>query len=425
MTKIKKKYNTTCKTDGCYERAYYGYEFGVYIACSEHRIMEPENLKMVNVKGVRCVKCKITLDPAYGFPETNEKTHCFKCKEDGMENLKDNKMCIICDETMPNFGLISGKANATHCFKCKTPEMFNVVAKMCFCGKFQPSYGLITEQPTHCRECKLDDMTFVLKVKKCFCGRAAPIFGLEFRKPTHCKECKTEEMDNVKDKKCFCGKVTPCFGLIEGKPTHCISCKTPEMKNVKNKKCKVEGCNTQIWNPCYEGYCTRCFFYTFPDKPISRNYKTKEKAVVDFVEENFELYNFIWDRRVEGGCSLRRPDLLLNLENQVVIIEIDENKHYNYECICENKRLMEISQDINHKNMVMIRFNPDKYVNKNNKTITSCWSVTKDTDILRVSKHKKKEWNERLEFLKDTINYWIENETDKTIEIIQLFYDQN
>ena len=30
---------------------------------------------------------------------------------------------------------------------------------------------------------------------------------------------------------------------------------------------------------------------------------------------------------------------------------------------------------------------------------------------------------QRLEILKQTIEYWLNNKTDKTIEIIQLFYD--
>jgi hypothetical protein len=40
-----------------------------------------------------------------------------------------------------------------------------------------------------------------------------------------------------------------------------------------------------------------------------------------------------------------------------------------------------------------------------------------------VKKTKQKEWNECLEALKDQVKYWLENKTDKTIEIVQLFYD--
>lgn len=42
-----------------------------------------------------------------------------------------------------------------------------------------------------------------------------------------------------------------------------------------------------------------------------------------------------------------------------------------------------------------------------------------------VKKSKKNEWNQRLNRLEEHINYWNnpENVTNKTVEIIQLFYD--
>ena len=74
---------------------------------------------------------------------------------------------------------------------------------------------------------------------------------------------------------------------------------------------------------------------------------------------------------------------------------------------------------------MFIRFNPDDYNNKETK-ITSCW-VLNGKGICVVKKSKKDEWEKRLNTLEEQINYWInpENKTDKTIEIIQLFYDNN
>lgn len=42
-----------------------------------------------------------------------------------------------------------------------------------------------------------------------------------------------------------------------------------------------------------------------------------------------------------------------------------------------------------------------------------------------VQKNKKEEWNNRLETLTKTIEYWLCFETNKMIEIIELFYDSN
>ena len=58
------------------------------------------------------------------------------------------------------------------------------------------------------------------------------------------------------------------------------------------------------------------------------------------------------------------------------------------------------------------------------KKIKSCWGIN-GIGICIVKKSKVKEWNKRLENLKNQIEYWInpENKTNKTIETIHLFYD--
>ena len=65
------------------------------------------------------------------------------------------------------------------------------------------------------------------------------------------------------------------------------------------------------------------------------------------------------------------------MATHVIIIEVDENKHNSYDCICENKRLMQLSKDIGHRPIVFIRFNPDKYVDSEGNTIKSCWRLNK------------------------------------------------
>ena len=86
---------------------------------------------------------------------------------------------------------------------------------------------------------------------------------------------------------------------------------------------------------------------------------------------------------------------------------------------------MELSQDLNHRPIIFIRFNPDDY-NKKDEKITSCWSINKK-GICVIKKSKKNEWQNRLNALLQQIEYWtrIENMTDKTIEIIQMFYDED
>ena len=190
--------------------------------------------------------------------------------------------------------------------------------------------------------------------------------------------------------------------------------------------CRTYLCNTIVTNK-NDGYCFICFVHLFPDKPNARNYKTKERAVVDYVLQQFpsDQYSWIADKRVYDGCSRRRPDLFLDMGYQVLMVEIDENQHQDYDCSCENKRLMELSRDIGHRPLVFLRFNPDEYDTEDD-TITSCWGIN-GQGVCAVKKSKQKEWATRLEALRSQIDYWSQpcHRTDKTVEIVQLFYDSN
>jgi hypothetical protein len=107
--------------------------------------------------------------------------------------------------------------------------------------------------------------------------------------------------------------------------------------------------------------------------------------------------------------------------SHIIIVEVDENKHTDYDCSCEHKRLMELSQDLQHRPIVFIRFNPDDYTNQDNVLVKSCWKLNK-LGVMQIAKSKGKEWNERIACLKQQIQYWIDNPTEKTIEIVELFY---
>ncbi len=63
--------------------------------------------------------------------------------------------------------------------------------------------------------------------------------------------------------------------------------------------------------------------------------------------------------------------------SHVVIVEVDEDQHKTYYCTCKNRRLMEISKDVSHRPVVMVRFNPDGYVCPEKGKIPSPWAYTK------------------------------------------------
>ena len=369
---------------------------------------------MIETHRKKCFCGKVR--PTFNY-ENLKAEFCNSCKSDGMINVVDER-CFCKKLTSPNFNFEGLRPK--YCFECKLPDMVDMRNPKCSCGS-RPNFNFEGLKPKFCSKCRLDGMIDLIH-NMCVCGKAQPTFNYEGLIGKYCTNCKLINM--VSKNKCFCGKVQPTFNFEGLQPKFCIQCKENSMVDVIHKRCKTNLCPTRPQDK-FEGYCLRCYIYNFPDKPVAKNYKTKEFAVVEFVKLWFPNFTWLADKQIKDGCSFKRPDLLLDLGYQIIIVEVDENQHNKYDCSCENKRLMELSQDLGHRPIIFIRFNPDDYVNINNDKVRSCWSITKITGIVKIE--YKKEWNNRLECLKDQINYWAkpENKTDKTLEIIQLFYNQN
>jgi hypothetical protein len=272
---------------------------------------------------------------------------------------------------------------------------------------------------TQCRECS--GSSFCVHGKqKYYCRECeGSAFCKHNNRKSRCRECKGNgvcEHGNEKRncREATCRECSVSSFCVHGKQKpYCIDCGGSAL-------CKSEWCET-VGNPKYNGYCVPCCIHIHPEIKMSRNYKTKEKEVVDNIKQNFPDFTWIADKRVQDGCSGRRPDLLLDMGTHIIIIEVDENKHSNYDCSCENKRLMELSQDLQHRPIVFIRFNPDAYKNEEGIIVKSCWKLNKQ-GVIQIMKTKQKEWEERMTSLKQQIQYWIDNPNEKTVEIIELYY---
>jgi len=142
----------------------------------------------------------------------------------------------------------------------------------------------------------------------------------------------------------------------------------------------------------------------YPGEPTSRNYKTKEFAVYEFLKNDPQISQFdlVHDKRIFGGCSARRPDILLDFGFRVVIVEIDEAQHADYDTTCEISRLNQISIDVGYRQVVFIRFNPDDYRRADNTKVTSCWAPD-SAGVLIVKKSKIEEWKQRLAKLREIV----------------------
>jgi hypothetical protein len=162
-------------------------------------------------------------------------------------------------------------------------------------------------------------------------------------------------------------------------------------------------------NKTFRPYCFQCYCVLNPDIEIKFRYKTKEFLLAEALQEMNLNIDFIQDKRVEGGCSRRRPDFLFDLFTHTIIIECDENGHNNYDTTCEIAKLNDTFTDLADRPMVLIRFNPDNY----KETDKSCFD--KDAKLI------KTEWNKRIKVLKKELVKAINTIPKELITIIKLF----
>jgi len=269
-----------------------------------------------------------------------------------------------------------------------------------------------------CKECGGSQICEHGKIKSICRGCGGSQICEHSKIKSNCKDCRGSQICEHNKTRSFCvdcGGSQICIHKINKR-----LCKKCDGKLL----CKTPMCEIIAYKKEYEGLCARCFVYTHPDKPNARNYKTKERTVVDIVLAAFPNFTWVADKKVADGCSRRRPDLFLDMGSHVIIVEVDENQHTDYDCSCENKRLMEISQDVEHRPIIFIRFNPDDYTDQSGTKVKSCFAADK-SGIYKVAKSKVGDWNIRTNALLQQIAYWSETPTTKTVEVVQLFYDAN
>ena len=287
-----------------------------------------------------------------------------------------------------------------------------------------------------CKEC-VGSESCIHKKRKSTCiecrGSAICIHG---RIKSQCKQCNGSQIciHNKRKSKCKqCNGSEICIHGIQ--KSQCNDCDGSQIcihKKIKSRckqcngsqLCKSTFCET-IKNKKYNGYCTRCYIHLFPNEPISRNYKTKEYAVLEFIRNTYLEHTWVNDKVIDGGCSKKRPDIFLDLLTHSIIIEIDENQHKTYDN-CELKRINLLFEDLGDRHIVFIRLNPDYYLDKDNKKITSCWGIDRN-GLSSVKKSKKNEWEQRLNTLKITVDevLHIDNiDITNPITYINLFYDE-
>jgi len=264
------------------------------------------------------------------------------------------------------------------------------------CNK-APSYNYINEtKRLYYKEHKLVDMVD-FKRKKCIspdCNKCAIYNHINEKKALYCTEHKLHDMVDVVSKKCIspdCNKASSYNYIDETIRLYCKDHKLVDMVNLKSKKCISPECDKRPYHKHSKGFCCTCFHNKYPNIVYDRNNKTKERLIVNHIVKRFPDFKFILDKAI--GPKNHRPDILLELDDRVIIIEIDENQHKGYNKD-ELLRLDTIQKAINKK-VICIRFNPDSFIKDNVKT-SSCFKLN-DDKILEVV--KKNELDNRLKHL--------------------------
>jgi hypothetical protein len=108
-----------CNFENCRKRAYYGYTYGSFERCKEHKEGRPTAIMI----------CKCGKSLPY-FNEPGEKTPicCASCKTETMVNLKVKK--CKCGKSQPHYNE-PGEKTPICCASCKTETMINIKNKKC------------------------------------------------------------------------------------------------------------------------------------------------------------------------------------------------------------------------------------------------------------------------------------------------------
>lgn len=255
---------------------------------------------------------------------------------------------------MYNFPNLKSKK---YCFDHKLPGMINVHRKLCQYDKckLDALYGLPNKNRQFCYEHKQPNHVNLILYNKCSI--------------LDCENEFTFTLENIK----YCME-------------HCPDSKLQEKR--KCKFCDIMDSSKWICNDC---------------KKIRNK---KEWSIVRYLRKVIDTPFEYNSSKMLQGCSKKRPDIYFELAKHSVIVEIDENQHNTYDDICECARINEIVNGIGGKSVIIIRYNPDSFRNKD---------IDYDIDIVY-----------RMYMLVKTIKKELIKEYNNfVVKIIQLFYDDN
>ena len=388
-----------CKHEGCITKASYGYERP--IRCKIHREEDMKSFRKMYCSHEGCLK-----SPSFG-QKGRKPTHCDHHRKDGMFNTI-KAQCELCT-TQSSFGFQNERKS--RCAIHKEEGMIYLRFPKCTCCEVNARYGIVKNRPTHCSKHKSEEMWNVID-RMCKDCNKRPTYG--YKRAEYCQEHMKSDMKVFARNFCEedgCSKTACCNAPGSKEAMYCTGHARDGMINLWEKKCSI-CCSTRA-REGYQGHCAQCFSHAFSDSPKIRMFKTKERAIKDFLVSKWPESIITHDKAVD--CFKFRPDFVIELGSHTIVVEVDEFQHERYDTSCENKRLMSIFQGLGSRPMVMIRFNPDAYVDDNGKKVKGCWQ---GSGLVK----KGAEWDRRLKELERTVEKWWDVIPEKEVTIEYLFY---
>ena len=288
--------------------------------------------------------------------------------------------------------------------------------------KTQPSFGCEKERKLlycviHKRDTDVDLKSTKCIMKKC---KKQAIYGTD--KKLYCKKHKDKIDTNLCSSKCKYVdndgiKCTTIASFGERIREFCSKHKKDNHKCLAGYQCILCSKNEAHYGlSTQREYCAGCFAFLFPKSKQARKYLFKQNTIINELKLYF---NFdIIDKKINGGCSDRKPDLIIDCFTHVINIEIDEeqHKHKSYTPECDENRYNELFSDFADRPFICIRFNPDKYI-IGKDTYHGCFT---DKTIINTE-----EFNKRIKMLIKEIKYNQENIPNELFTIKYLFYNMN
>jgi hypothetical protein len=285
----------------------------------------------------------------------------------------------------------------------------------------QPSYGCEKERKLlycilHKRNTDID-----LKSTKCIfdkCNNQA-VYGID--KTIHCYKHKEENEIDLRSNKCKYIDENGIKCILTANYGYKIREYCSHHKKDNNIRLSGYQCLLCNKNEAHYGennkreYCAGCFAFLFPKSKQARTYLFKQNTIINELKLHF-IFDII-DKKINGGCSDRKPDLIIDCFTHIINIEIDEeqHKHKSYTPECVENRYNELFSDFADRPFICIRFNPDKYIIGKN-IYKGCF--TNKTTI------NNEEFNKRIQILINEIKYNKENIPNELFTIKYLFYDK-